>query len=523
MPFDKRTTALLIVWVLAVPGVAATPGLAVGESLLAAAPQDPAAGEASLELQRSTRRLIQQGLHNEGFDPGTPDGLFGPRTRAAIQEWQPSRGASPTGYLNDAEAELLRTAAAPPPATPEAPPPPEAVPAVAPTASSAAAAPASTPTETDPSPASPAMPSVRRTATLPLTFVVCAFLVAGVAATPGVAVGESLAATAPQDPSAVEAALVLDRSTRRLIQQGLRNEGFDPGTPDGLFGPRTRAVIREWQQSQGALPTGYLNGAEAELLQTTAAPRPAASEAPPPLEAVAAVDPSASSAAVASASTPAETDPSPESPATVAAAEEVDAPSASAMCRHASRCGVERGRCRTTRRIRADDVDPQLQQPVAQPRHLAAGTRSTRRPQSQFLHAHVGGGSQEDAQLVRREQTAARAVDLQPIEQFLDPILDIPASTVDLLIDKARRLPQIRHHEPRVVPRLAVSEANDFGLDHDPALVVPRAGGVAGVGIDVRGLATDLALRAGHLHGGLRMPLQHRVLRHRHDIGSTQK
>ena len=48
--------------------------------------------------------------------------------------------------------------------------------------------------------------------------------------------------------------------------------------------------------------------------------------------------------------------------------------------------------------------------------------------------------------------------------------------------------------------------------------MVPRAGGVAGVGIDVRGLATDLALRAGHLHGGLRMPLQHRVLRHRHHV-----
>ena len=77
---------------------------------------------------------------------------------------------------------------------------------------------------------------------------------------------------------------------------------------------------------------------------------------------------------------------------------------------------------------RADDVDSQLQQPVPQPRHLAAGTRSTRRPQSQFLHEHVGRGGQEDAQLVRREQTAARAVDLQPIEQFLDPILDVPAS-----------------------------------------------------------------------------------------------
>ena len=110
MPSGKRTAALLIVWVLSVAGVVATLGVAVGESLLAAAPQDPSAVEASLELQRPTRQLIQQGLRNEGFDPGTPDGLFGPRTRAAIREWQQSRGASPTGYLNGAEAELLRTA-----------------------------------------------------------------------------------------------------------------------------------------------------------------------------------------------------------------------------------------------------------------------------------------------------------------------------------------------------------------------------------------------------------------------------
>ena len=156
MPSDKRTAALLIVLVLAVAGVAATPGLAVGESLLAAAPQDPSVVERSLELQRSTRRLIQQGLRNEGFDPGTPDGLFGPRTRAAIRDWQESRGASPTGYLTGAEAELLRTAAAPPPAAPETLPPPEAVPPVAPTASSAARAPASTSAETDSSPAPPA-------------------------------------------------------------------------------------------------------------------------------------------------------------------------------------------------------------------------------------------------------------------------------------------------------------------------------------------------------------------------------
>ena len=100
------------------------------------------------------------------------------------------------------------------------------------------------------------MPSDKRTAAPPLAFVVCVLVVAGVAATPGVAVRESLAAAAPQNSSAVEASLALDRSTRRLIQQGLRNEGFDPGMPDGLFGPRTRAAIRDWQQSRGTSPTG---------------------------------------------------------------------------------------------------------------------------------------------------------------------------------------------------------------------------------------------------------------------------
>ena len=164
------------------------------------------------------------------------------------------------------------------------------------------------------------MPSIRRTATLPLALVVCVLVVAGVAAMPAVAVGEFLAATGPQDSSAVEASLAPDRSTRRLIQQGLRNEGFDPGTPDGLFGPRTRAAIRDWQQSRGASPTGYLNGAEAQLLRAAAAPSPAVLEAPPPPQAVPAVDPSASSAVAPPASTLAETDSNP-APATVATEE----------------------------------------------------------------------------------------------------------------------------------------------------------------------------------------------------------
>ena len=85
--------------------------------------------------------------------------------------------------------------------------------------------------------------------------------------------------TASQDAATVEAALGLDRPTRRLIQERLRNKGFDPGTADGLFGPRTRAAIRRWQEARELPATGYLDGAAADLLRGAGAP-PAAVAAP---------------------------------------------------------------------------------------------------------------------------------------------------------------------------------------------------------------------------------------------------
>ena len=66
--------------------------------------------EEGLNLNLASRRRIQQGLAAGGFDPGGADGLFGPRTRAAIRRWQSSRGARSTGYLDGASAEALRTA-----------------------------------------------------------------------------------------------------------------------------------------------------------------------------------------------------------------------------------------------------------------------------------------------------------------------------------------------------------------------------------------------------------------------------
>ena len=88
--------------------------------------------------------------------------------------------------------------------------------------------------------------------------------------------------TAAQDASAVEAALGIDRPTRRLIQEGLANEGFDPGAPDGLFGPRTRAAIRAWQAVRDEPQTGYLDGDQVAALLAAADPRSVTASPVPP-------------------------------------------------------------------------------------------------------------------------------------------------------------------------------------------------------------------------------------------------
>ena len=67
--------------------------------------------EEGLGLDRSARREIQEGLQAGGFDPGGADGMFGPRTRAAIRSWQTSRGSRATGYLDGTSVAALRPSA----------------------------------------------------------------------------------------------------------------------------------------------------------------------------------------------------------------------------------------------------------------------------------------------------------------------------------------------------------------------------------------------------------------------------
>ena len=66
--------------------------------------------EASLGLKREARKRIQTGLWALGFNPGSPDGLFGKRTRETIRKWQTSRGEQATGYLKTESVKTLLAA-----------------------------------------------------------------------------------------------------------------------------------------------------------------------------------------------------------------------------------------------------------------------------------------------------------------------------------------------------------------------------------------------------------------------------
>lgn len=81
----------------ALPDVAPDAANAAAEE---AAPQDA-------PMSREQRIQVQQGLAALGFDPGPADGLFGPKTRAAIWDWQNAKGLEPTGFLTREEAEAL--------------------------------------------------------------------------------------------------------------------------------------------------------------------------------------------------------------------------------------------------------------------------------------------------------------------------------------------------------------------------------------------------------------------------------
>jgi len=76
----------------------------------------------------------------------------------------------------------------------------------------------------------------------------------------------------------------------------------------------------------------------------------------------------------------------------------------------------------------------ELHEVFAQSTDLRGAERGPGSPQPQFLIEHVRGGAQEPAQLIGEEAAAAGAVDVQPVMQLFDPILNVAPSAVDRLV-----------------------------------------------------------------------------------------
>ena len=83
------------------------------------------------------------------------------------------------------------------------------------------------------------------------------------------------AADAPP-PEQVERSIGLSRDGRVRVQVALKLLGYDIGTPDGVFGPKSRTAISAWQTAQGDAASGYLTTDEHTALLAAAAPQLAA-------------------------------------------------------------------------------------------------------------------------------------------------------------------------------------------------------------------------------------------------------
>jgi membrane-bound lytic murein transglycosylase B len=67
----------------------------------------------------------------------------------------------------------------------------------------------------------------------------------------------------------------LSRSERISFQTDLQKLGFDPGTPDGVLGRRTRAALRQYQKSKSLPADGFPTASLLGMLETEAAQKSA--------------------------------------------------------------------------------------------------------------------------------------------------------------------------------------------------------------------------------------------------------
>lgn len=77
--------------------------------------------------------------------------------------------------------------------------------------------------------------------------------------------------TVHEDAGTVESRLRLEPADRQRLQIALTSLGFDTRGGDGVFGPRSREMIANWQKAHNQRATGFMTGAQQQALLKEAA------------------------------------------------------------------------------------------------------------------------------------------------------------------------------------------------------------------------------------------------------------
>jgi class 3 adenylate cyclase len=77
--------------------------------------------------------------------------------------------------------------------------------------------------------------------------------------------------TLKEEAKTVESLLRLEPADRQRLQTALTSLGFDTRGDDGVFGPRSREMIANWQKAHNQRATGFVTGAQQQALLKEAA------------------------------------------------------------------------------------------------------------------------------------------------------------------------------------------------------------------------------------------------------------
>jgi peptidoglycan hydrolase-like protein with peptidoglycan-binding domain len=259
---DMRLPGTALAALAAAVLLAVSPAPAQAQSGTAAAESLPGPGE----LSPATIRQLQHSLIQGGYAVDAADGVWGPKTAAAVREFQRVKGLKQTGQGDAATLEALGVSADGRARTAADRSPRDPAPEVRPR----------TPADLDPATVravqqaldkqgfkvgaadgvwgertESAIANYQRARGMTASGQLDAHTLAALGLLPA-----GTERPAPRRPGEQLGPADLDPAAIRIIQQALNSKGFEVGSPDGVWGDRTVRSLRDFQRAQGIEPRG---------------------------------------------------------------------------------------------------------------------------------------------------------------------------------------------------------------------------------------------------------------------------